>query len=196
VYNDFFKLNAALDRKDVFKDGYHTYLDSNKNNKELTLKEVLECLEKLPPYNVERSFGSKLLSMINPVDRPPWDSVVEHNLEILGILDALEIKVPSDTLDKDKEINTTKKICAWDTFYTEICELYKGFVVVKTVSRKQWMNQFDQIFDEWYAEYFLDETKNAKCLKWLREKHFSKQDMRRSITDVKVIDLVLWCRTK
>jgi len=152
-------------------------------------------LQRLYPIQekVEKSFSSKLLSMINPVDRPPWDSVVKGNLKKFGILEALGIKVPPDTLDKDdKDRNVAKKICAWDTFYTKICELYKDFVNRKTEARKNWMNLFDEIFDEWYKDYFLNETNDAKWLVWLRKKYFAKQDLRRSITDVKIIDLILW----
>ena len=189
IYDNFFQL-AMPERNPKFRDQYHEYMRRGKNNKEMTLKEVLMHLKELHNeqnhrVEVEGSFGSKLLSMINPVEKTPWDSEVETNLRKFGILKALGIKVPNN-----KDVN--ERICEWDTFYTKICELYKDFVNRKTEARETWMNLFDQLFDEWYEKYFLCEKKADVWFKWLRERHFSKQDLRKSITDVKIIDLILW----
>ena len=205
VYTDYFdffhfrggKRDEKPDEKvlDEYCEGYYTYMEKNRYHKYLSLKDVLAHIVKLQkernltPVRVEGVFASKLLSMINPVDRPPWDSVVGSNLEKQGILKALEIKIP-----KSVGVPENERICAWDTFYTKICELYKDFVNRKTEAREAWMNLFDQIFDEWYEEYICNKKNGEEWLKWLRGKPLSKskQDMRASITDVKIIDLILW----
>ena len=195
VYNNFFAINAAKGLTEEFKDGYYKYMKKKKADKELALKKVLLHLKELPPNRVEASFGSKLLSMINPEDRPPWDRIVRRNLHELKILEALKvrgIKIPPVA---------NANICDWDVFYVEICKLYKEFVKKRTESREKWMNLFEQIFDQWYSEYFSgNRGGNGEiwkiCFTWLRNKRFSKEKMRKSITDVKIIDFILWGRKK
>ena len=206
VYSNFFdfhhfrggdKFHGNKDENilDEYCEEYYVYMGRNKPNKELSLKRVLEYIVQLQKernfttIRIESVFSSKLLSMINPIDRPPWDNIVEGNLMELKIIDASEVKVLHDS-----KLETDERACAWDVFYAKICELYKDFVNRKTVARESWMNLFDEVFDQWHKDYFLNKEKEEKWLKWLRNKHFSKADMRSSITDVKIIDLILWCR--
>jgi len=182
IYNEFFDL-TRFRSDEVFQKGYYEYMEDNKTNEGLSFKEILKHLKELPPHHkVEKSFGSKLLSMINPEYCPPWDGNVKSSLERLGILESLRIKVPSSSC-----------ICAWSDFYEEICVWYKNFVA-PSGEGTEWIGLFDTWFEkDWHGWYtkFLNENKEAETwIKWLHDN--KKKISRDEITKVKKIDLIFW----
>ena len=188
-YNKFFGLNGVRGRNEVFKKGYYKYMECNRGNEELSFKEVLKALKKLPPGNVERSFGAKLLSMINPKKFLPWDENVKESLKKIGVFSQgkaeFGIKVPSKNC-----------ICEWDEFYTKYCEWCRTFI--KSAQGKRWIAQFNDWFSNEYWDWFTNSSRKTKTIdalvKWLHEEGYTKKakSIQNSITDVKVIDLILW----
>lgn len=74
--NGFYKIRQ---RKKEFYDSYFTFMEDNKNNKNLTFEETLRHFHSM--FNrIEKSFSSKLIATINP-ELPVWDTVVMSNIE-------------------------------------------------------------------------------------------------------------------
>ena len=190
VYNAFFKLGMKRKKDDLekFRVGYYEYMNREKKNKDLTLREVLENLKKLPRSRVERSFGSKLLSMIDSENNPPWDENVKIILQKTGILWTRKTK-------KGMKIPSNDCIFEWNGFYTDFCEWYRRFINSKDTVAVRWIEQFDSWFKkDWYKWYvnFLDKKKKQDWIGWLDKKQFTKEKILENITRVKKIDLILW----
>ena len=73
--NGFYRIRQ---RKKEFYDSYFTFMESNKNNENITFEETLRHFYSM--FNrIEKSFSSKLVATINP-ELPVWDTVVVGNI--------------------------------------------------------------------------------------------------------------------
>ena len=124
-YNGFFRVQR---RAAVFYDAYYEYMERHKNDKGLTFEAVLKYLHE-KTRRVERSFSSKLLSMINP-DKPVWDRFVLKNLKL-----SFAHKVSAD-----------ERITSAVDLYGKICASFNDFVGSKQA--KEWIELFDKQFPE------------------------------------------------
>lgn len=164
----------------------------------------------------EPVFGSKLLSMLYQKDLPPWDSKVEDALTpYLPYLDENPgKKIPDRYKDKKKEIPNFDE---WDRFYERIYEWYKDFVDRQKRDKQSWLEQFDEWFkkdwNDWHTETVKryeakvgrmkrkNITKPTKPVKaeeivcqWFIDTLPDLTERSVIISDVKVIDLILWQR--
>lgn len=69
----------VLRRNEAFRERYYDLLAQNDGNEDLTIEEVIDHLRHAPG-NIELSFASKLLSMLNDKN-PIWDANVEAVLK-------------------------------------------------------------------------------------------------------------------
>jgi hypothetical protein len=145
----FFRLGQARKSKE-FLAAYFKFMQRHKNDDDLTFDAVLKHLYE-QGGSVEPSFGSKLLSMINP-KMPVWDSKVVENLEL---------KEPPHYRTKDGK--KCANIHELDEFYREeICKWYKDFVASETA--KEWIKLFDEHYPE--AKDRITDVKKIDLILW------------------------------
>ena len=108
-FNGFYRMRQ---RPASFYKSYYTYLEKNKNNKNLTFEEVLNYLYQ-ETGAIHASFSSKLIATVNP-DMPIWDKFVLQNLGL---------RTPYHH-EKDR----LKKIIS---LYQRICDWYKSDEALK-----------------------------------------------------------------
>jgi hypothetical protein len=205
VYSEFFNLRGTLGTAggDARRE-YFQYMREHVQNRELAYETVLTYLrEQTSEVNVV--FGSKLLSMVNPDEKPPWDGKVEG--VIRPYLEKMGVEIPSDKKNTKKyKGKDDEYICAWGDFYGNLCRWYTGFI--GKPEGKDWLEQFKKWFDKewckWCEKEFLPtkENKLSKTIKpvhqWFCDQSYSLPDdidrIRECIKPVKVIDLILWQR--
>jgi len=139
IYTDFFKLfsesRLSKERKAEACSKYYKVMQCYRENPELIQKcmeiendtifeAVLQCLYPIRTC-VEASFGSKLLSMINP-SRPVWDTRVRKNLKMSPIQGTLEERI-------ENAVAT----------YSCLREKYKNFFNKDKAIAKEWIELFD-----------------------------------------------------
>ena len=185
VYHNFFTFRGKLAKWEVFLK-YCEYMQECVKKNRVEFKEILGRLHDDCKI-VTPVFSSKLLSMLNP-DMPVWDSVVVKNL-------GLEKEKPKHHyLYQGKKYPNIDEL---DEFYSKICSIYEDFFSRRKTDVKKWTDFFDRkIFNDWYNEYIRDDRGTGDiwkiCISWFREKKLSKEKIRASITDVKIVDLLLW----
>ena len=158
--------------------------------KSSAFKEVLLCLHSIRKFT-EKSFGAKLLSMMNPAVCPPWDSNVET---------VLKPHLPSLGNSKRKKLPGSKDFDGWNTFYMKLCVWYEEFVNEDIKKKTGWINQFYQWFDNqwypWYEQKILnaqkDELNDGIIKPVCLTKSYKKYSIKDIIKPVKIIDLLLW----
>ena len=132
-YAVFFLLTQAR-KNEEFLAPYFQYMERHKNDDGLTFEAVLKHLYD-NVGSVEPSFGSKLLSMINP-KMPVWDSKVVENLAL---------KEPPHYRQKNgkKYANIDELI---EFYREEICEWYNNHF--NSGAAKEWIKLFDARYPE------------------------------------------------
>lgn len=76
-YKKYWTMNAARLPQEFF-DSYFAYLEKNKNNRQITLSDVIEYLHNnTENKKVHFSFSSKLVHMINP-NKPIYDTMIKN----------------------------------------------------------------------------------------------------------------------
>ncbi len=137
TFNAFFRVRRNKNWRKIF----YTYFEENKNNKNITFDEILDYMFK-KTKNIEASFCSKMLAIINP-NMPIWDQYVIKNLKL---------KVEGKT--KKEKLESTKKV------YKQIIEIEKEKLQDKDV--KESVNEFKNFF----SEYNLSDIKALDYLLW------------------------------
>lgn len=138
AYNGFYRMRQ---RKSEFYEKYYSFMESNKNNKEISFEKTLLYFHN-ELGRVEASFSSKLIATINP-SLPIWDSVVLKNLNL---------KQPY-TYSKDrveKTILLYNKINLW---YQDIIESEQGKRIIS-------------IFDSNYPNTPITNVKKIDFVLW------------------------------
>jgi hypothetical protein len=135
-FNGFYKLRQL---PKLSYDGYYSFFEKNRNNKEITFKEIYEYLYNLTGKR-HSSFTSKMLHTINPY-KPIWDSKV---------IKALNIKVGN------RERTDV---------YLEICEWYYNFL--ETDNGQLWISTFDEVYPAYKKQ--ITKTKKMDFILWQYE---------------------------
>ena len=124
-YNGFFRMRQKPPK---FYEEYFRFMERHKCEPGLTFEKILKHL-----YNetkkVERSFSSKMLSMINP-NKPVWDRFVLKNLG----------------MPYPPKVSAEDRIKSAVAVYENICASFEEFI--ETGQAKKWISLFDKHFPE------------------------------------------------
>lgn len=137
TFNAFYRVRRDNEWRKIF----YTYFESIKNQKDITFEEIVNNMFK-KTGNIEASFCSKLLSIINP-DMPIWDQFV---------LLYLELKVRGRT--KEEKLKDTIRV------YDQIIEEEKKKLKEKSIQ------QSIREFREFFSEYNLSDMKILDYILW------------------------------
>ena len=150
---------------------YFNFMQQRKNDNTLTFETVLKCLSGRLGF-VTPSFSSKLLSMINP-DKPVWDSEV---------LKKLDMKAPSH--------GSKERIKRIGDLYTEIGKEFDDYL--STVEARERIKQFKG----WYKGFLSREEAKRWTNRFYERFPHPKYAFKTNLTDVKIIDLILWQKNR
>ncbi len=136
-FNSFYRVR----RDETWRKIFYDYFELIKNKKDITFKEILTYMYH-KTNNIEASFCSKLLSIINP-DMPVWDQYVLLNLGL---------KVKGKT--KEDRLNDTINV------YNKIIEIENKKLKEKDIQ------QLIKEFKEYFSEYNLSDIKILDYMLW------------------------------
>ena len=133
-FNGFYRMRQ---RPASFYKLFFTYLEQNKNNKNLTYSAVLNYLY-LETGAIHASFGSKLLATVNPT-MPVWDQFVLKNLGL-----------------KKPNYNDPNRLEKTVQLYHQICDWYLSDEA----------NEQKKIFEQHFPDIHISDTKKADFVLW------------------------------
>jgi hypothetical protein len=146
-YEEFYMLKR---KSKEFRTVYFTYMQTQKENKELKFKDILKCLftvsQKEGKAQVEASFAAKFLHTINP-RFPTWDEWIGENFKI---------KIPPSNNDKARQIE--KAIALYDQLVDKFDE-YR-----KSENGKKLLAAFDNAFPSF--KKMITDTKKIDLVLW------------------------------
>ena len=143
TFNDFYGLNSSY-KDETFKSEYYSYMQSHKNDCDLTFREILEYLKE-NTGQFEASFSSKLLHTINP----KMQILDKHVLINLGIYD---------------NYKRTKNIREKDARYSGICMVYSDIRDKMSLPEAKLPIE---LFDKKYLDYsYISDVKKIDFILW------------------------------
>ena len=137
-FNSFYRVR----RDEKWRKKFYNYFEKNKNNTNIGFETILKDLL-LETGNIEASFSSKMLSLINN-DMPIWDQYVLKNAGVAQ---------PSQGSDR---FDSTVSV------YSQLCEWYECYL--KTENSKECIRHFDKTFPK-YKE--ISDIKKIDFYLWM-----------------------------